>query len=326
MVDCKERTSWVSAGGWGNVKAMENVKHVDCHQLIPRFASWRLHDPERLAQLVRSVAQHGQLAPVVVVPVSAASADSPRWVLIDGYRRLAALHQIGEDRIWVDAWDSSVDEALLLCLAKEAERGWEAIEQAALLHELSARYALRELAQRIGRDVSWVSRRLSLFNALPETLLAAVRDGRLSVWAATRIMAPLARANSAHAETLLAALDKTPLSTRELQRLFEHYRQSPQAQRERLVAAPDLFIRTLAAKQQAAADHQLASGPEGAWHKDLGVIKSVLKRLIKQIPTLFSTRQAPAERAQLLKPYQQTQAQFHALDQQLKQVSFDDHA
>jgi ParB/RepB/Spo0J family partition protein len=305
---------------------MENVKHVDCHQLIPRFASWRLHDPERLAQLVRSMDQHGQLMPVVVVPMAGASADSPHWVLIDGYRRLAALHQIGEDRIWVDAWDRSVDEALLLCLAKGTERGWEAIEQAALLHTLSERYTLRELAQRIGRDVSWVSRRLTLFKALPETLLDAVRDGRLSVWAATRILAPLARANSAHAETLLAAVDKTPLSTRELQQLFDHYRQSPQAQRERLVAEPDLFIRSLAAKQQATSDTQLADGPEGAWHKDLGVIKSIIKRLIKQLPSLFSAQQAAAERAPLLKPYQQTQAQFHTLDQQLRQVTGDDHA
>ncbi|MBW2474546.1 MAG: ParB N-terminal domain-containing protein [Deltaproteobacteria bacterium] len=304
---------------------MENVQHVDCHQVIPRFASWRLHDPERLAQLVRSVAAHGQLTPVVVVPASAASADSPRWVLIDGYRRLAALQQIGEDRIWVDAWEGSVDEVLLLCLAKGAERGWEAMEQAALLHDLSERYTLRELAQRIGRDVSWVSRRLTLFQALPETLLDAVRDSRLSVWAATRILAPLARANSAHAETLLTALSKNPLSTRELQQLFEHYRQSPQAQRERLVADPGLFIRSLAAKQQAAADTQLAGGPEGVWHKDLGVIKGVLRRLIQQIPRLFSTQQPSAERTQLLKPYQQTQAEFHTLDQRLKQATGDDH-
>ena len=301
---------------------MENVQQVDCHQVIPRFASWRLQDPARLAPLVRSMAQHGQLTPVVVVP---ASADSPRWVLIDGYRRLAALQQIGEDRIWVDAWEGSVDEALLLCLAKGAERGWEAIEQAALLHTLSERYALRDLAQRIGRDVSWVSRRLTLFKALPEPLLEAVRDGRLSVWAATRVMAPLARANSAHADTLLTAMHKSPLSTRELQQLFAHYRQVPQTQRERLVADPDLFIQSLAARQQGAAERQLAAGPEGAWHKDLGVIKSVLKRLITQIPTLFSAPQPPAERAELLKPYQQTQAAFHTLDQQLKQATGDDH-
>jgi ParB family chromosome partitioning protein len=190
---------------------MENVLRLDLHLLIPRFAPLRLRDPERLACLTRSMRQHGQLMPVVVVPEPL---DPPRWVVIDGYRRLEALREIGEDLVWVDVWERPVDEALLLCLARGPERGWEAIEEAALLQELSSRYSLRELAQRIGRDVSWVSRRLSLFKALPEELLEAVRTGKLSVWAATRILAPLARANSAHARTLLGELEKTPLSAR----------------------------------------------------------------------------------------------------------------
>jgi hypothetical protein len=71
-------------------------------------------------------------------------------------------------------------EALLLCLARGAERGWEVIEEAALLHELSTRHSLGTLAERIGPDVSWVSRHLSLYRALPEELLEAVRAGRLS--------------------------------------------------------------------------------------------------------------------------------------------------
>jgi hypothetical protein len=50
-----------------------------------------------------------------------------------------------------------------LCLALGAERGLEVIEEAALLHELSTRHSLGPLAERIGRDVSWVSRRLSLY-------------------------------------------------------------------------------------------------------------------------------------------------------------------
>ena len=85
---------------------MKNIMHLDLHQLIPRFASLRLRDPERLARLTASMRQHGQLMPVVTVPESS---DSPRWVLIDGYRRLQALQQIGEDRIWADVWDHSVD-------------------------------------------------------------------------------------------------------------------------------------------------------------------------------------------------------------------------
>jgi ParB family chromosome partitioning protein len=296
---------------------MENVLRLDLHLLIPRFAPLRLRDPERLACLTRSLRQHGQLMPVVVV---AESLDPPRWVVIDGYRRLEALREIGEDLVWVDVWERPVDEALLLCLARGPERGWEAIEEAALLHELSGRYSLRELAQRIGRDVSWVSRRLSLFKALPEELLEAVRTGKLSVWAATRILAPLARANSAHARTLLRELEKTPLSTRELERLFAQYQRAPQAQRERLVENPGLFVHALDSQAQAAEDRRLAEGPEGAWCKDLLVSEKILRRLTTLAPTLFFPQQERRDKDRLQQPYARTKAQFQRLDQVLGQV------
>lgn len=296
---------------------MENILRLDLHLLNPRFAPLRLRDPERLACLTRSMRQHGQLMPVLVVPESL---DPPRWVVIDGYRRLEALREIGEDLVWVDVWDRSVDEALLLSLARGPDRGWEAIEEAALLHELSGRYSLRELAQRIGRDVSWVSRRLNLFKALPEELLEAVRTGKLSVWAATRILAPLARANSAHARTLLGALEKTPLCTRELERLFAHYQRTPKAQRERLVENPGLFVQAIDSRTQAAEDKRLAEGPEGAWRNDLVVTEKILKRLTALAPTLFSPQQERRDRDRLQQPYARTKAQFQRLEQVLGQV------
>jgi hypothetical protein len=255
--------------------------------------------------------------PVVTVTESP---DSQHQVLIDGYQRLDALRKIGKDRIWADVWVHSVDEALLLCLARGSERGLEAIEEAALLHNLSDRFSLRELAQRVGRDVSWVSRRLTLFKALPEELLEAVRCGKLSVWAATRIMAPLARANSDHAHTLLTELEKTPLSTRELERLFSQYQKSREAQRERLVANPGLFVQARDERKRAAEDKQLAEGPEGAWRKDLGIVEQILKRLTRLAPTLFSPQQEPSDRDRLQQPYERTKARFQRLDQILNQV------
>ena len=46
----------------------ENVQRIDLHALIPRFASLRLHDAPKLARLVASIEQQGQLMPVVAVP------------------------------------------------------------------------------------------------------------------------------------------------------------------------------------------------------------------------------------------------------------------
>ena len=91
---------------------------LDIHTLIPRFAAQRLRDPKRLQHLIRSIERNGQLTPVIVVPNEKADLH---WVLIDGYRRLEALRQVGEDLIWVDGWDRGVDEALLLCLARGPE-------------------------------------------------------------------------------------------------------------------------------------------------------------------------------------------------------------
>jgi len=300
---------------------MENVLHLEFHQLLTRFASLRVHEPRRVQKLTRSIERQGQLMPVVAVP---ADEQEIRWILIDGYRRWEALRQLGKDHIWVDVWDRSVDEALLLCLGRGAERAWQAIEEAALIEVLARRHSLREIAASLGRDVSWVSRRLSLFQALPADLLTAVRQGTISLWAASRILAPLARANTDHARTLLAQLEQQPLSTRQLKRLYTHYRQANQVQRERLVQAPGLFFQALDTQEQTTAAKRLAAGPEGAWYKDLTVVGQILKRLQGQVPALFTAEQVPEARTRLQQAFAQMKRAFEQLEQALDVVSAHD--
>jgi ParB family chromosome partitioning protein len=299
---------------------MENVRRIDLHALIARFAPLRLHDPARLAWLVASIERQGQLMPVVAVP---AADSAERWVLIDGYRRRAALQRLKADRIWVDVWPQSVDTALLATLARGPERAWEAIEEAALIAELASRHSLQAIARELGRDVSWVSRRLSLIKSLPEDLLAAVRAGEISLWAATRILAPLARANAAHARTLLTKLGEHPLSTRELKRFYEQYRQASKVQRQRLIENPHLFLTALKGRQEAAAAKRLAAGPEGAWYQDLRIVSALLERLRERVPTLFGPTQEAAERARLAQAFAAAQAQFQRLEQALAPGSGD---
>ncbi len=300
---------------------MENVLRLELHQLLTQFAPLRVQEPRRLQKLTRSIERQGQLMPVVVVP---ADGEEVRWVLIDGYRRLEALRHLGKDLIWVDVWDRSVDEALLLCLARGPERTWQAIEEAALIFELSRRHSLRELAASLARDVSWVSRRLSLFQALPGDLLEAVRQGKISLWAASRILAPLARANTAHARILLAQLEQHPLSTRELKRLYSHYKQANQVQRQRLVQAPRLFFQALETHEEITQANRLADGPEGAWCKDLAVVSQILKRLLEQVPTLFAAEQVPGQRKRLQQAFEQMKNRFEQLEQTLEEVTAHD--
>jgi hypothetical protein len=177
---------------------------------------------------------------------------------------------------------------LLGLLARRQDRPFASIEEALLLRELVQGLGLsqHDIAHRSGRDVSWVSRRLHLLSGLPDAALAAVRAARLSSWAASRVIAPRAGANTEHAERLLAALATAALSTRELQCWFAHYQQAPRSARERMIDRPRLFIDTLQASTARTAGARLRAGPEGECIGDLRCLEAVIARLRKRVAAL----------------------------------------
>ena len=262
---------------------------LDLHRLDLRFAGSRLVEPRAVARLAESIERCGQIVPCIVVAASgSADAGAPALVLVDGYRRVAALRRLGRDTAGVEQWSCDLTQALLGVLARAQDRPFASIEQALLLRALMADQGLsqHELARRCGRDVSWVSRRLQLLSGLPDAALAAVRGGRLSSWAANRVVAPLARASTEHAERLLAALSGTPLSTRELRGWFEHYQHASRTARERMVEQPRLFLDALQANEARRAGERLHAGPEGACLNDLRCLEALIARLRQRVATL----------------------------------------
>ena len=149
-------------------------------------------------------------------------------MLVDGYLRVEALRRCGKDIVLAEVWRCGEKEALLQVLIREQERRWEALEEASLIRELHDRHQLSQdnIARLLGKDKSWVCRRLSLLTALPEQALESVRNGHLSPWVAGRVLAPLARANPEHAKSLTRTLSKEHLSTRDLEEFFRHYRKA----------------------------------------------------------------------------------------------------
>jgi transcriptional regulator with XRE-family HTH domain len=262
---------------------------LDLHRLDLRFAASRLVEPHAVARLAESIERCGQIVPCIVV---AAPGDegggAAALVLIDGYRRVAALRRLGRDTAGVEQWFCDLTQALLGVLARAQDRPFASIEQALLLRELVQGQGLsqHDVAQRCGRDVSWVSRRLQLLSGLPDAALAAVRGGRLSSWAANRVVVPLARASAEHAERLLATLAGMPLTTRELRCWFEHYQQAPRTARERMVSQPRLFIDTLRANEARRVGERLRDGPEGECIGDLRRLEAVIARLRKRVAVL----------------------------------------
>lgn len=263
--------------------ANKNVCVIEHHCLQMGYEHLRVHHPKDIEKLTISLEFYGQLVPVVVVP------EKKQWILIDGYQRVKALKRLGKDTVEAEVWHCTLTEAFLMLLKSCFDRASGIFEEALLLHELYTQHNLSQqvLATRVGHDQSWVSRRLSLIDHLPDSVLKVLSKGTLSIWVGTRILAPMARAIPDHAERLLIYLLNHPHSTREMHSFYDHYQKSTRQARVRMVESPDLFFKAqkfLEIEKQAAS---LKEGPEGQWKAKCHALSTVLSELTLLAPSLF---------------------------------------
>lgn len=289
------------------------VMEVDLHRLDRRFESMRIVDPASSRRLVQSLQAYGQREPVGVV----SSGDG--LVLVDGYRRVQALGQMGRDTVLARIEAGCLSDAVLRVIGQHQAHRLQPIEEAWLMASLVDEGLTQQaIAAGLGKDKSWVSRRLALISALPEALQEAVRSGELSTWAANRVLLPLARANEADAQALLDALRREPLSTRALSTWFEHYQRANGVQRQRMVERPHLLLQALNDDRQRTGDPRLGDGPEGQWLADVQGLERLLKRLLRTAPKVFDPAQDCPSIEGLRTAFSQAAQTFERLRQRLE--------
>ncbi len=152
-----------------------------------------------------------------------------------------------------------------------------ALEQSWSLAELHERlgFSLEELARRFGHSVSWVSRRLALVQELPDSIQQQVRRGEMGAHGAAKYLVPLARANRQACLELVQAIGSTRLSSRDLGILYTAYQTGHWVTRQRLLAAPLLFLKTHKETQAAPA---LPPGPGDSLLSDLESLSATARR------------------------------------------------
>lgn len=296
------------------------VKEIEIGQVQLRYAHTRMEWPEKVMALASSIERIGQILPVIVL-----REGGQGFVLLDGYLRVKALKRCQQDTVQAEIWEGKEEEALVSILARSSSRKWDVLEEAALLRELHEHYHLSQgrIASLVGRKQSWVSGRLSLYQALSDDLLQSIRKGTISTWAATRVIVPIARAIPAHGKALMEHLANAPLSTRELVRFFGHYQKANQKQRENMVRAPSLFLKALRAREEAAEANRLKEGIEGQWLRDLRVIVQLFRGLLKKVPALFYPGQSNLDRRILLTAFEDSKEALMKLEKQIRRS--DDH-
>jgi ParB-like chromosome segregation protein Spo0J len=273
------------------------ISRVEIAHLDLAYAHTRIQRPRQIVTLADSLMRCGQLLPIVVV-----AAPAPGFVLIDGYQRVAAARRAGLDTLQAQIWPGCAPDALCQLLVSDGARQFDVFEQAALLRELKITHRLSQnrIAAQMGRHPSWVTRRIALLEQLPPAAIEAVRAGHLSSWSASRVLVPLARANAGHARALVEAIENDPPTSRQLDHFWQHYQKANRAVRQKMVAEPALFFKSLAARQ--ADDHAriVGQGPEGRWSHDLHSVRHILMRLEKTARQVFYPRQRMLQQRNLL--------------------------
>jgi len=297
------------------MEEMISIKPIEIVHLNLRYSHIRVQDPRAVIRMADSIERYGQIMPILVV-----TAEAPRYTLIDGYLRVAAAKRCGKDTLLSHIWHGSEKDALCHVLVKDNERKWDIFEQAGLIQELHRHHGLsqRQIAHLLGKDPSWVSRRLSILASLPDKVARSVQRGNLSSWAATRVLTPMARANTEHAGRLAENLIKHPLSTRQLFIFFKHYQRSNRKVRENMINNPQLFVKAEETGKDLRKSRLLKAGPEGKFKEDLRIIGHMAQRLLSTADTVFYIGQSNLDRRGLVTAFRKTDQMWRKLNQHIE--------
>jgi len=265
---------------------------LEFHQLDRRWGHWRVREPHRQRRLLASLADSGQQTPIVVV----ISQDSrERYLVIDGHKRVAALEQLGRDTVEATVWPMSEAEALLLSRSLRSGPQESALEEGWLLAEMEQRfgYGLDELARRFDRSTSWVSRRLALVELLPEAIQQQVREGKLGAQVAMKYLVPVARVDAADCARMAAAFVAHHCDTRQAGQLYTAWRKGMGVARERVLAEPELFLKTQ--RPPAAAKAAAVEQVERDLDMALAILRRAGRRLAEALPEMTGPQQKQAQ-------------------------------
>ncbi len=265
---------------------------LEFHQLDRRWEHLRVREPHRQRRLLASLADSGQQTPIVVV---VSQDNRERYLVIDGHKRVAALEQLGRDTVEATLWPMSEAEALLLSRTLRSGPAESALEEGWLLAEMEQRfgYSLDELARRFDRSTSWVSRRLALVELLPEAIQQQVREGKLGAQVAMKYLVPVARVDPEHCERMAAAFVAHHCDTRQAGQLYTAWRKGTRVARERVLAEPELFLKTQ--RQPPTAKPAAVEQVERDLDMAIAILRRAGRRLAEALPEMTGPQQKQAQ-------------------------------
>jgi ParB/RepB/Spo0J family partition protein len=207
------------------------IEEVAVSEIGEKYGVYRIVSPRADAAMVKSIRKYGQITSVACMK------GPGGYEMIDGFKRLRACRSLNQTTLRVKTMEVSgrVCKAAIIQL-NQAGRSINEMEEALVLQSLHREDGLTqvEIATLLGRDKSWVSRRILLMERLNEEVQEDIRLGLISVITG-RELARLPRGNQrAAAETIL----KRRYSTREAAKLIGYLLSRPRWEYSAILASP----------------------------------------------------------------------------------------
>ena len=223
---------WMRAGiSFRRMKEPFCIEEIAVSEIGERYGAFRIVSPRADAAMIKSIRKYGQISPVVCVRTEEG------YELIDGFKRLRACRSLSQMTLKARTMEVSAR----VCKAAMIQLNWwgrsiNEMEEALVLQSLHREDGLTqaEIGVLVGRDKSWVSRRIALIERLSEDVQEDIRLGLISV-VTGRELAKLPRGKQK--ETADAIL-KRRYSTREAAKLIGHLVCRPRWEYSAILAGP----------------------------------------------------------------------------------------
>jgi ParB family transcriptional regulator, chromosome partitioning protein len=207
------------------------IEEIAVSEIGEKYGVYRIVNPRADEGMVKSIRKYGQLSPVICVK------GEKGYEMIDGFKRLRASRSLNQMTLKA----KTIEVSARVCKAAIIQLNWSGrsineMEEALVVQSLHREDGLTqaEIGTLLGRDKSWVSRRISLSERLSEEVQEDMRLGLVSVITGREI-AKLPRGNQQEAAE---AIVKGHYTTRETAKLIGYLLSRPRWEYSSILASP----------------------------------------------------------------------------------------
>lgn len=212
------------------------AEHIAVDALDVRYARLRLPQPRLEKAMSDSMRRYGQLSPLV------GTRRGDFVAIVDGFKRVQAAKANRAETLVVRVLDLQERAAIAAVYGmNRGSRGLADLEEAFIVRELVRELAMTqpETGELLGRDKSWVCRRLALAERLDPKVQDDVRVGLVPVTVAREVVR-LPRGNQAE---VAAAVHRNALTSRDAALLVTLFEGTVErAQQQALLSDPRTYL------------------------------------------------------------------------------------